>query len=142
MALQMGQGTGENVKAMLHGDDPDWEKSKAFLDESSTMRADVKRGDREFPSLGEAKQRRWAPKVPHRPFAVSAKEQRARELPLRDHLRSGGRLDPFIEKRPQSFRPLIGAAGGWEWVEAILDSGATVTVIPPHVGAGYDVTEG
>ena len=27
-------------------------------------------------------------------------------------------------------------------MEAILDSGATVTVIPPHVGAGHGVTEG
>ena len=32
--------------------------------------------------------------------------------------------------------------GEWEWIEAILDSGATVTVIPPHVGVGYDVMEG
>ena len=41
----------------------------------------------------------------------------------------------FAEKRPLSLRPLAGASeGGWEFLEAILDSGATVTVIPPHVG--------
>ena len=27
----------------------------------------------------------------------------------------------------------------WEYVEAVLDSGATVTVIPAHVGQGYDI---
>ena len=27
----------------------------------------------------------------------------------------------------------------WEFLEAIVDSGATVTVIPPHVGRGYDI---
>ena len=83
-----------------------------------------------------------APKVPHRPFAVSAKEQRARELPLSNHLAVGGRLDPFIEKRPQSLRAATLPEGEWEWIEAILGSGATVTVIPPHIGAGYDVKEG
>ena len=29
-----------------------------------------------------------------------------------------------------------------EYIEAILDSGATVTVIPPHVGRGYDIVPG
>ena len=28
----------------------------------------------------------------------------------------------------------------WKYVEAVLDSGATVTVIPAHVGQGYDIT--
>ena len=27
----------------------------------------------------------------------------------------------------------------WEYIEFILDSGATTTVIPPHVGKAYDV---
>ena len=46
----------------------------------------------------------------------------------------------FAEKRPHSLRPLAGAnEGGWEHLEAILDSGATVTVIPPHVGKEYEV---
>ena len=49
-------------------------------------------------------------------------------------------LKVFAEKRPQSLRPLAGAnEGGWEYLEAILDSGATVTVIPPHVGKEYEV---
>ena len=142
MALGMNEEIERKILEMLHGVNPGWENFKARLDTSRAARAVGESRDKEFPSLGEAKQRRWAPKVPHRPFAVSAKEQRARELPLRYHLQSGGRLDPFIEKRPQSLRPLLGAAGEWEWVEAILDSGATVAVIPVHVGAGYDVTEG
>ena len=29
-----------------------------------------------------------------------------------------------------------------EYIEAILDSGATVPVIPPHVGRGYDIVPG
>ena len=42
--------------------------------------------------------------------------------------------------RPQSLRPLAAAnEGGWIYLEAILDSGATVTVIPPHVGKEYEV---
>ena len=60
----------------------------------------------------------------------------------RAHLTVGGRLGPFIEKRPQSLRPLLGSSGEWGWAGAILGSGATVTVIPPHVGAGHDVMEG
>ena len=51
-------------------------------------------------------------------------------------------MSPFIEKRPaQSLRPL-GLSDEWEYVEAILDSGATVTVIPPHIGKGYEITPG
>ena len=30
----------------------------------------------------------------------------------------------------------------WEYIEAILDSGETVTVIPPHVRKGYDIVPG
>ena len=30
----------------------------------------------------------------------------------------------------------------WEYIEAILDSGASVTVIPCHVGKGYDIVPG
>ena len=46
----------------------------------------------------------------------------------------------FAEKRPLSLRPLAGVSeGGWEYLEAILDSGATVMVIPPHVGKEYEV---
>ena len=31
---------------------------------------------------------------------------------------------------------------GWEYVEAIVDSGASVTVVPPTVGAEYEVVPG
>ena len=49
----------------------------------------------------------------------------------------------FAEKRPHSLRPLAGGGeGDWEYVEAIVDSGATVTVIPPHVGKEYEVVPG
>ena len=132
MALGVNEGIERKILEMLHGVNPGWEIFEARLDTSRAARAVVESKDKEFPRLGEAKQRKWTPRVPHRPFGVNAKERQARDLPL----------NPFIEKRPQSLRPLIGAAGEWEWVEAILDSGATVTVIPPHVGVGYDVMEG
>ena len=49
----------------------------------------------------------------------------------------------LTEKRPHTLMPLAGANdGGWEHLEAILDSGATVTVIPPHVGREYEVVPG
>ena len=44
-----------------------------------------------------------------------------------------------IEKRPESLRPLTNGDGEWEYLEAIVDSGATVAVIPPHVGRGCEV---
>ena len=47
------------------------------------------------------------------------------------------------EKRSQSLRPAaIKRGADWEYVEAIVDSGATVTVFPPSIGVGYSVTEG
>ena len=48
------------------------------------------------------------------------------------------KLAVLIEKRTQSLKPLT-KSGDWEMIEAILDSGATATVFPPHVGRGYDV---
>ena len=51
-------------------------------------------------------------------------------------------MSPFIEGRPaQSLRPL-GLSNEWGHVETILDSGATVTVIPPSVGVGYEIMPG
>ena len=152
MALQMGRDAEDRIQAMLHGETPDGEEFKGRLGKDvrdkmpNAARGNVsapappRRCTTDVPSLGGAKrrdeQRKWVPRVPHRPFATSAREQRVRELSLRHHLAIGGRLDPFIEKRPQSLRPLLSSNGEWEWVEAILDSGATVTVIPPHVGVG------
>ena len=49
-------------------------------------------------------------------------------------------LAPLIEKRPQCLNPIH--SGAWEYFEAILDSGATVTVIPPHLAKEYDIQEG
>ena len=48
-------------------------------------------------------------------------------------------LKTFIEKRAQSLGPL---SDEWEKLTAILDSGASVTVVPPHVGRDYEVTRG
>ena len=48
-------------------------------------------------------------------------------------------LKTFIEKRAQSLRPL---SDEWEKLTAILDSGASVTVVPPHVGRDYEITRG
>ena len=49
-------------------------------------------------------------------------------------------LTPLIEKRPQCLSPLL--SGAWEYFEAILDSGATVTVVPPHLAKEYEILEG
>ena len=43
------------------------------------------------------------------------------------------KLAVLIEKRTQSLKPLT-KSGDWEMIEAILDSGATATVFPPHIG--------
>ena len=48
-------------------------------------------------------------------------------------------LKTLIEKRSQSLRPL---SDEWEKLTAILDSGASVTVVPPHVGRDYELTRG
>ena len=45
------------------------------------------------------------------------------------------------EKGPQSLRPLC-STEEWEYVEFILDSGATATVIPPNVGKAYAIQPG
>ena len=50
-------------------------------------------------------------------------------------------LSPLTEKRPQSLNPLQGG-GAWEYFEAILDSGASVTVVPPSLAREYDIVEG
>ena len=42
-----------------------------------------------------------------------------------------------IERRSESLKPLL--SNDWEYAEFILDSGATTTVIPPHVGRAYDI---
>ena len=48
------------------------------------------------------------------------------------------KLAVLIEKRVQSLKPLT-QSEDWETIDVILDSGATVTVFPPHVGRGYDI---
>ena len=48
------------------------------------------------------------------------------------------KLSVLSEKRPMSLKPLS-TNNEWEYIETILDSGATVTVIPPHVGRSYEV---
>ena len=55
--------------------------------------------------------------------------------------RSVTSLATFIEKRPQHLKPLC-QNGDWETIEAILDSGASVIVIPPHFGRGYEIQPG
>ena len=51
-------------------------------------------------------------------------------------------LSAFTEKPKQSLRPLHSNSGDeWEVIDAILDSGASVTVIPPHMAAGHPVQE-
>ena len=50
-------------------------------------------------------------------------------------------LAPLIERRPQTLNPLQ-ENGMWEYFEAILDSGASVTVVPPSLAKEYEVVEG
>ena len=50
-------------------------------------------------------------------------------------------LRVLTEKRPQSLMPLC-SSEEWEYVEFILDSGATATVIPPSVGKAYAIQPG
>ena len=69
-----------------------------------------------------------------------------RRLPTTDtpDLRPSGAtmLSAFTEKPKQSLRPLHSNSGDeWEVIDAILDSGASVTVIPPHMAAGHPVQE-
>ena len=45
----------------------------------------------------------------------------------------------FQEKRAQSLKPM---ASGWETLTMILDSGASVSVVPPSVGGEYDIVCG
>ena len=47
-------------------------------------------------------------------------------------------LKVLSEKRQGSLMPI--SSSEWQYVEAVLDSGATVIVIPAHVGQGYDIT--
>ena len=47
------------------------------------------------------------------------------------------KLSVCIEKRSESLRPLF--RSDLEYVEFILEFGATTIVIPPHVGKAYDV---
>ena len=60
----------------------------------------------------------------------------------REDARKGNKAIPklavLIEKRVQSLKPLT-QSEDWETIDVILDSGATVTVFPPHVGRGYDI---
>ena len=58
-------------------------------------------------------------------------------VPENDSAAAG--LRTFIEMRSQSLRPL---SNEWEKLTAILDSGASVIVVPPQVGRDYEVTRG
>ena len=50
--------------------------------------------------------------------------------------------DSQVQK--QSLKPMTSGLEEeeWEYILAILDSGASVIVIPPHVGKGYDIVPG
>ena len=79
--------------------------------------------------------------------AVPADEPMPVETPAKPISREGPKsrsstsLATFIEKRAQHLRPLS-QNDEWETIEAILDSGASVIVIPPHVGRGYEIQPG
>ena len=48
-------------------------------------------------------------------------------------------MRPFVERRALSLKPL---ATGWEELQMILDSGASVSVGPPSVGRDYEAVCG
>ena len=55
------------------------------------------------------------------------------------HAYAFGGLRTFLEKRTPSLRTLDSK---WEKFIAILDSGASVTVVPPHLGREYEIVKG
>ena len=55
------------------------------------------------------------------------------------HAYASGGLRTFLEKRTPSLRTLDSK---WEKFIAILDSGASVTVVPPHLGREYEIVKG
>lgn len=103
------------------------------------MREKAIEGFKEFPSLAYS-------------TAVAKDKRRAREkIPKQPFTRSpcwafGGNFMPFTENRSQaagpSLMPLTRGPGEWEYIEAIVDSGATVTVIPPTCGQDYAIVKG
>jgi hypothetical protein len=64
------------------------------------------------------------------------------ELQPRCFRGTSGMLSTLIEKSKQSLRPLHSSNNEWEVIHAMLDSGASVTVIPPHVAGGCEIQEG
>ena len=50
-----------------------------------------------------------------------------------------GSAKTFLERRTQTLMPV---ASGWEKLQMIFDSGASVSVVPPSVGGEYDIVCG
>ena len=99
----------------------------------------LRRGIKSTPAPGQPEQvvsmfDRHFPRLEAWTQVESRKERRARTNAKQT-------LAPLIEKRPQGLNQLQDN-GAWEYFEAILDSGASVTVVPPWLGKGYDVMEG
>ena len=85
-----------------------------------------------------ASRRCGGPMASHCKHAACNEKIAAAEAPLAP-MTVQPKLGAFVEKRSQFLRPL---AAGWEKLQAILDSGASVTVVPPHVGRDYEVIRG
>ena len=62
------------------------------------------------------------------------KEEQQDRLKSRQHM-----LKVFSEKKLSGALMPLCSSTEWEYVEAVLDSGAIVTVIPAHVGQGYEI---
>ena len=121
--------------------------------------------DEEFPAAGWStvtSRKPWTrERIPHQPFQRARRQTLAEIAAQPDEAKSqtekstdpprqfwkspcwafGGSVAPFTEKRPQSVRNLL-PSGEWEYLESIVDSGATVTVIPPSVGRDYAILAG
>ena len=93
-----------------------------------------------FDKLGARLKMQKAEHFPSLDWTTALSKKRQRELRRSPREVWRPELRPFIERRPQSLQA-VQENGVWEYFEAILDSGATVTVIPPHIGRGYDVLE-
>ena len=67
-------------------------------------------------------------------FTARCNKEQQDRLKSRQHM-----LKVFSEKRLTGALMPLCSSTEWEYVEAVLDSGATVTVIPAHVGQGYEI---
>ena len=114
-----------------------WSKNKAKTEElSEHFKANWPTPCRQTACCGDVQTPNRGPE--DMPDAFSKENREAVQATQRRRKFSPLSLKVFIEKKkPQCLMPL--SDNEWEYIEFILDSGATTSVIPPHVGKAYDV---